>query len=67
MIIKNSKGVKKGYEAYKYADSYEFIAEHFYLLEPDKIWTIEEIMQQAEYAVKRYGVKTLVIDPYSCL
>ena len=45
----------------------EFITEHFYRFDNSKLWTIDEISKQTELAVKRYGVKTLTIDPYNRL
>lgn len=32
-----------------------------------KQWNIDEIIEYGEYAVKRYGIKTLTIDPYNKL
>ena len=49
------------------AETIEFISEHFYLLDPEIIWNIDMIIEQARYSHKRYGINTLVIDPYSCL
>ena len=50
-----------------FGDTFEFIAEHFYRIDIDRLWTVDEIIERAEYAVKKYGVKTLVIDPYNRL
>ena len=46
---------------------FEFIAEHFYRFDIDRQWTIDEIIQRTEMAVKKYGVNSLVIDPYNRL
>ena len=48
-------------------DNFSFVADHFYRFDVDRIWTVDEICERAELAVKRYGVKTLVIDPYNRL
>ncbi len=50
-----------------FGEPFEFIAEHFYRFDIDKLWTVDEICERAELAVKKYGVKTLVIDPYNRL
>lgn len=39
----------------------------FLRLELDRGWGIDDIIMQAEYAVKRYGIDTLLIDPYNRL
>ena len=44
-----------------------FIAEHFYRFDNSKMWSIDEICERTELAVKKYGVKTLTIDPYNRL
>lgn len=46
---------------------FEFVSEHFYRLDIDKQWIVDEICDRTEYAVKKYGIKTLVIDPYNRL
>lgn len=46
---------------------FEFIAEHFFRFDIDKLWTVDEICERTELAVKKYGIKTLVIDPYNRL
>lgn len=47
--------------------NFEFIDEHFYNFDVNRLWTIDEICEEAELAVKRYGIKTLTIDPYNRL
>ena len=46
---------------------FEFIANHFYRLSVERLWNIDQIIKVTEFMVKRYGVKTLVIDPYNRL
>jgi len=48
-------------------NSFEFIAEHFYPFDIERLWSVDEICERAELAVKKYGIKTLVIDPYNRL
>ena len=47
--------------------NYDFINDHFYNFDIDKLWTVDEICEETELAIKKYGVKTLVIDPYNRL
>jgi len=48
-------------------ESLEFFNEHIYRLETDRLWNIDSIIEQIEYMVKRFGIKTVVIDPYNRL
>lgn len=48
-------------------DEFEFIATHFYRLSVDRLWDIDQIINLTEFMAKRYGIKTLVIDPYNRL
>lgn len=48
-------------------NSINYLNNYFYRFEVDKAWSVDEIIQQAEIAVKRYGIKTLTIDPYNRL
>lgn len=50
-----------------YGKPFEFISEHFYRFNVDRQWTIDEICERTELAVKKYGINTLVIDPYNRL
>lgn len=50
-----------------FGEPFEFIAEHFYRFDIDRLWTVDEICERTELAVKKYGIKTLVIDPYNRL
>lgn len=45
----------------------DFITNHFYRFDNSKMWTIDEICERTILAVKKYGVKTLTIDPYNRL
>lgn len=46
---------------------FDFISEHFYRLSINNTWTVDQIIEKAKYMIKKYGVKTLVIDPYNRL
>lgn len=48
-------------------DTLGFIGEHFYRFDINKRWTVDEICERTRLAVKKYGVKTLTIDPYNRL
>lgn len=50
-----------------FGEPFEFIGEHFLRFDIDRMWTVDEIIERTELAVKKYGVKTLVIDPYNRL
>jgi twinkle protein len=50
-----------------FGDGFEFIANHFYRFDVNRTWTIDEIAERAELAVRKYGINTLVIDPYNRL
>ena len=49
------------------SETFSFISEHFYRFDVDKIWNIDAIIERTEMAVKKYGIKTLTIDPYNRL
>lgn len=48
-------------------ESYVFIADHFLRFDTDRLWTVDEIIEKTESAVLKFGIKTLVIDPYNRL
>jgi twinkle protein len=50
-----------------FGEPFEFIADHFYRYDINRTWTIDEICERMELAVRKYGVNTLVIDPYNRL
>ena len=51
----------------EFQDAYKFIGDHFYRLHIDRLWTVDEIIESCELAVRKYGIKTLTIDPYNRL
>ena len=48
-------------------DSFSEISDHFLRLDTGRQWTVDEIIKKTEYMVKKYGINTLVIDPYNRL
>ena len=51
----------------EFEKSLDFSDEHFIRFSMDRTWTVADVLKGAEYAVRRYGVKTLTIDPYNKL
>lgn len=47
--------------------SMDFIDKNFLRLSDTRRWSIDDILERAEYCVRRYGIDTLVIDPYNKL
>jgi twinkle protein len=48
-------------------EDFEYISDHFLRLDTSRQWTVDEIAKKTEYMVRRYGIKTLIIDPYNRL
>lgn len=48
-------------------DTYYNMIDHFYRFDIGKQWSIDEICERTELAVKKYGIQTLTIDPYNRL
>jgi len=57
---------EKGQDAV-FGESFQFLADHFYRFDIDRTWSIKDICERTELAVKKYGIKVLVIDPYNRL
>lgn len=49
----------------EYAEGMEFVNENFFLIYPEKDFTIESIFERTRYLVKTKGIRTLIIDPYN--
>ena len=43
----------------------DYLADKLYLYDTNESLTVDDIIELATYAVERYGVKTLTIDPYN--
>lgn len=48
-----------------FTEGYYFVDEHFLKYDTENYWSIEEIIDNSELAVRKYGAKTLVLDPYN--
>lgn len=50
-----------------FGEPFSFLDEHFYRFDVDRMWSVDEIIERTELAIRKYGIKTLVIDPYNRL
>lgn len=50
-------------EEYKMA--MDFVKKHFFLIYPQKFFTLDNIFHRASYLVKTKGIRSLIIDPYN--
>jgi twinkle protein len=50
-----------------YARTKAFIAENFFHIMPEDGYSVENILEKAQYLVRRKGIKILVIDPFNRL
>ena len=51
----------------EFNEAYKFIGDHFYRFQVDRLWSIDQIIEACEQTVRKYGIKTLTIDPYNRL
>jgi twinkle protein len=65
--FKNKYNQKSQMTKEELKDAIDYLNAYFYRFEVDRAWSVDEIIEQAEIAVKRYGIKTLTIDPYNRL
>lgn len=49
----------------EFKEAMVFINDHFFVIYPEKDFTINTIFDKASYLVKKHGIRTLVIDPYN--
>ena len=49
----------------EYLEGMEFVNKNFFLIYPEKDFTLESIFERTKYLVKKEGVRTLIIDPYN--
>ncbi|MHA1447943.1 MAG: bifunctional DNA primase/helicase [Candidatus Hodarchaeales archaeon] len=47
--------------------SMNYLDSRFLRLSENECWSIDDILERAEYCIRRYGIKTLTIDPYNRL
>ena len=50
-----------------FGEPFSFIDEHFFRFNVERMWSVDEIIERVELSVRKYGIKTLVIDPYNRL
>ena len=50
-----------------FGEPFNFLADHFYRFDIERLWTVDEIIERTELAVRKYGINILVIDPYNRL
>lgn len=46
--------------------SFDYIADNFKFIDAGDDYSVETVIETARNAVKRYGIKVLVIDPFNC-
>jgi len=51
----------------EYKKAMEFCKKHFFLIYPQKNFTLENIFHRAKYLVKTKGIRSLIIDPYNTI
>lgn len=51
----------------EYKEAMEFCKKHFFLIYPQKNFTLENIFHRAKYLVKTKGIRSLIIDPYNTI
>ena len=49
----------------EFEEGMEFVNKNFFLIYPDKDFTIDSIFERTRYLVKTKGIRTLIIDPYN--
>jgi len=50
----------------EFDQSFDYIADNFKFIDAGDDYSVETIIETARSAVKRYGIKVLVIDPFNC-
>lgn len=51
----------------EYLEAIDFVKDKFFLIYPEKNFTIETILEKAKYLVRRKGVNHIVFDPYNTI
>ncbi len=65
--MKTGKKIKNITDTEEFTNVFNFIADHFFRLQTSRTWNIDEIIEECKLAIRKYGIKTLVIDPYNRL
>jgi twinkle protein len=48
-----------------YFEAAEFIKNHFFVIYPENNFEFDNVLDKAQFLVKKYGVRGLIIDPYN--
>ena len=51
----------------EFKEGMDFIDKNFFLIYPEKKFTLESIFERTRYLVKKKGIRTLIIDPYNTI
>lgn len=51
----------------EYLEAIDFVKDKFFLIYPDKNFTIDTILEKAKYLVRRKGVRHVIFDPYNTI
>ena len=58
---------EKDLNSTEFSESFQFINQNYFFINPTDDLTIESILERAKYLVRKFGIRTLVIDPYNRL
>lgn len=51
----------------EYTQAFKFVNDHFFMILPEKDFTLATIFKKAKYLVRKYGVKGMILDPYNSM
>lgn len=51
----------------EYKSGIEFVKNHFFVIYPDRDFTIDTIFKKTTHLIRKHGIKTLIIDPYNTI
>jgi len=49
----------------EYKEGIEFVKKHFFLIYPQKFFSLDNIFERAKFLVRQKGIRSLIIDPYN--
>jgi twinkle protein len=49
----------------QYKEGIEFVKKHFFLIYPQKHFSLDNIFERAKFLVRQKGIRSLIIDPYN--
>ena len=50
----------------EFAYTFGHISKNFFWVDSDDIYDVDKVLEVAELHVRKYGIRTLVLDPYNC-